>query len=302
MPNKNDSLGDRMKGYESVSKTSLVKRMPVAVRIDVRAFHTFTMGFNKPYDAVLSNSMMRTMQCLCENVQGCVLGYTQSDEITLVLVDYQTVNTNAFFDNEVQKICSITASMATSAFSKFFVEEAQRFMYNTNMARAMLLHGDKLAGRTGYTMDEYKEEYGLDEEWLSDVKNIEKLFDAYTRRFESMIMFDSRCFNIPKEEVANLILWRQQDATRNSIEMLGRHYFSQKQLHKKNCSQIQDMLMEEHGVNWNDVKTVFKRGSCCIKKDVELSETLTRRKWTVDTEIPVFTGDGRDYIEKLVFV
>lgn len=291
-----------MKGYESVSKTSLVKRMPVAVRIDGRAFHTFTRGFNKPYDAVLSNSMRRTMQCLCENVQGCVLGYTQSDEITLVLVDYQTVNTNAFFDNEVQKICSITASMATAAFSKFFVEEAQRFMYNTNMARAMLLHGEKLAGKTGYSMDEYKEEYGLDEEWLSDVKNIEKLFDAYTRRFESMIMFDSRCFNIPKEEVANLILWRQQDATRNSIEMLGRHYFSQKQLHKKNCSQIQDMLMEEHGVNWNDVKTVFKRGSCCIKKDVELSETLTRRKWTVDTEIPVFTGDGRDYIEKLIFV
>lgn len=302
MSNKNDSLGDRMKGYESVSKTSLVKRMPVAVRIDGRAFHTFTRGFNKPYDAVLSNSMRRTMQCLCKNVQGCVLGYTQSDEITLVLVDYQTVNTNAFFDNEVQKICSITASMATAAFSKFFVEEAQRFMYNTNMARAMLLHGDKLAGRTCYTMDEYKEEYGLDEEWLSDVKNIEKLFDAYTRRFESMIMFDSRCFNIPKEEVANLILWRQQDATRNSIEMLGRHYFSQKQLHKKNCSQIQDMLMEEHGVNWNDVKTVFKRGSCCIKKDVELSEALTRRKWTVDTEIPVFTGDGRDYIEKLIFV
>lgn len=302
MSNKKDSLGDRMKGYESVSKTNLVKRMPVAIRIDGRAFHTFTRGFNKPYDAVLSNSMRRTMQYLCENVQGCVFGYTQSDEITLILIDYQTINTNPFFDNEVQKICSITASMATSAFSKFFVEEAQRFMYCTNIARGLVLHGEKLAGKTDYTLDKFKDEYGLDVAWVSDIKNVEKLFEAYTNGFERMIMFDSRCFNIPKEEVANLILWRQQDATRNSIEMLGRYYFSHNQLHKKNCSQIQDMLMEQYKVNWNDVKTVFKRGCCCIKEDVKISDTLIRKKWVIDTEIPIFTSDGRYYIEKNIYV
>ena len=221
MSNKKDSLGDRMKGYEQVSKTSLVKRMPVAIRIDGRAFHTFTRGFNKPYDAVLSHAMRNTMKYLCENIQGCVIGYTQSDEITLILVDYQTLQTCSFFDNEVQKICSISASMATAAFTKFFAEEVGGFMNKTNMARYVAINeGKPLPPQLTYTPDQFKEEYGLDKNWLLDVGKIDKLFSTYADRMERMPMFDSRCFNIPKEEVVNLLLWRQQDATRNSIEML----------------------------------------------------------------------------------
>ena len=109
-----------MKGYESVSKTRLVSRMPVIIRIDGKAFHTFTRGFKKPFDEVLIKSIQDTMKYLCENIQGCVLGYHQSDEITLVLVDYKKLNSSSWFDNEVQKICSIAASMATMAFNKFF--------------------------------------------------------------------------------------------------------------------------------------------------------------------------------------
>ena len=81
----NDELGTRMKVfYEQVPKTRLVRRMPVAIRIDGKAFHTFTRGFQKPFDEVLGNAMIRTMKYLCENIQGCKLGYTQSDEITLL--------------------------------------------------------------------------------------------------------------------------------------------------------------------------------------------------------------------------
>lgn len=294
MSNKKDSLGDRMKGYESVSKSSLVKRMPVIIRVDGRAFHTFTRGFNKPYDVVLSNSMMRTMQYLCENIQGCVLGYTQSDEITLMLVDYKTINTTPWFDNEVQKMCSISASMATAAFTSFFKEEVGKFMMCTNQARYNLLYENKMSD---YTPDKFYAEYLMEEGFLGDLGKIEKLFDTYANAMDRIVMFDSRCFNIPQDDALNIFVWRQQDATRNSIEMLGRHYFSNKQLFKKNCSNIQDMLMEEHGVNWNDVPTKFKRGTCCIKKDVAISETLTRKKWTIDTEIPVFTQDN-GYIEK----
>ena len=83
-----DDLGIRMKEfYESVPKTRLVRRMPVAVRIDGKTFHTFTRGFNKPFDDILIKSMQETAKYLCENIQGCVLGYTQSDEITLSLVE-----------------------------------------------------------------------------------------------------------------------------------------------------------------------------------------------------------------------
>lgn len=86
----NDQLGVRMKEfYEQIPKTRLMRRTPVAIRIDGKAFHTFTKGFRKPFDAVLTSAMQETMKYLCENIQGCVLGYTQSDEITLILVDYK---------------------------------------------------------------------------------------------------------------------------------------------------------------------------------------------------------------------
>ena len=112
-----DSLGDRMKRYEAVSKTTLVQRMPVILRLDGCHFHTFTKGFVKPFDDVMIKSMQNTMKYLCENIQNCVFGYTQSDEITLVLVDYKNLNSSQWFDNEVQKMCSVAASMAAFLLS-----------------------------------------------------------------------------------------------------------------------------------------------------------------------------------------
>ena len=93
-----DDLGVRMKRYENVSRTHLTPRMPVIIRIDGKAFHTFTRGFKKPFDDILIKSMQQTMKYLCEHIQGCVLGYTQSDEITLVLVDY--VDNLVLFETE----------------------------------------------------------------------------------------------------------------------------------------------------------------------------------------------------------
>ena len=132
-------------------------------------------------------------------------------------------------------------------------------------------------------------------------------------------MFDCRCFNIPKEEVANLIYWRQLDATRNSIQMVGQSNFSHKELQNKSCNDIQDMLMTQKGINWNDFPVYQKRGSCVIKEeyavnkdgeeieidyisdvDEPVEEVTIRTRWVVDRNIPIFRGLSRDYIEKLI--
>lgn len=249
-----DELGTRMKeNYEKVSRTKLMRRTPVAIRIDGKSFHTLTRGFKKPFDEILIRTMQETMKYLCENIQGCILGYTQSDEITLILQDYKTLTTGAWFDYEVQKLCSISASMATIKFNRefeFLTREYDEWMYSDSI-----------------------------------------LASNYLKASEKGAMFDSRCFNIPKEEVTNLLLWRQLDAARNSVQMVGRAYYSHKELHGKNNSQIQDMLMDK-GVNWNNYPTHQKRGSCCIKDD--------EGHWFIDEEIPMFKGDGREYVEKLI--
>lgn len=279
MANK-DSLGDRMKeNYENRFKFKLLRRTPVIVRIDGKAFHSFTRGFNKPFDKVLSNAMDKTMQQLCENIQGCVFGYTQSDEITLILNDYKTFETSAWFDYEVQKICSIAASMATAYFNRNFFNEVDRFYEFIN--------------------DENFNEKKLKEYYFVDNYDVAlKLYDKYSKSIEKMAMFDARCFNIPESETVNCIIWRQQDCSRNSIEMVGRTYFSDKELFKKNCSNIQDMLMEKYNVNWNDFPTRYKRGCACYKMNRSENEA-ERGKWVVDYDMPIITQD-REYVEKWV--
>lgn len=129
MAKKNDSLGDRMKGYEGVSRNFLTRRVPAIIRLDGKAFHTFTKGMEKPFDLVLTQAMQETMKYLCENIQGCVLGYTQSDEITLVLTDYATIQTDAWFGYNIQKMCSVSASMATMAFNREFERIAEDWFH-----------------------------------------------------------------------------------------------------------------------------------------------------------------------------
>ena len=257
----NDDLGTRMKEfYENISKFKLYRRTPVAIRIDGKAFHTFTKGFERPFDKVLSNAMIRTMRYLCQNIQGCVFGYTQSDEITLILLDYQTLTTDAWFGYEIQKICSISASMATMAFNKFFDDEVDKWI------------------------DENKTTN------FDDWKVVNKLYQTYLKAIQKGAMFDSRCFNIPKEEVCNLIYWRQLDATRNSIQMMGQANFSHNELQGKSCNDIQDMLMEQKGINWNDTPTPWKRG------------TAWRKEFGLDFSMPILKGEERKYVDDLIFI
>lgn len=134
----NDKLGDRMKTYESVPRLFLTRRTPVIIRLDGCHFHTFTRDFSKPYDELLCKTMQETMKYLCENIQGCVFGYTQSDEITLVLCDYKKLTSDAWFSNNVQKMCSVSASMATMIFNKVFSylgDRDGRYPYSISKAK-----------------------------------------------------------------------------------------------------------------------------------------------------------------------
>ena len=292
-----DELGLRIKNnYEKIPQTKLMRRCPVIVRCDGKAFHSWTRGFKRPFDEVLVKSMQDTMKYLCENIMGSVCGYTQSDELTLVLIDYQKHTSQAFFDYEVQKLCSIIASMATMAFNKAFLDNVD-IAYHEEFYKLGLDNENNFKSK-----EEYNE--------IAD--DLEKKYDIYYNKVGTA-MFDCRCFNVPKEEVTNAIYWRQLDATRNSIQMVGQANFSHTELQNKSCNDIQDMLMLQKGINWNDFPTHLKRGSCCIKEtyypdpkpgyeNCDIDATTARTRWIVDKEIPIFKGEGREYIDKLVFV
>lgn len=261
------SLGDRMKEYERASRTHLTRRTPVIIRVDGKSFHTFTKRFRNlveygnadpqhhnilhpdeplvqiaeresPFDDMMHSCMLSAAVQMVHYIQNAAFAYTQSDEISILLMDWRKLTTDAWFGNQVQKMASVAASMATAAFYCMY-QQYDVINYGPHMP-----------------------------------------------------MFDARVYNIPQEEVANYFIWRQQDATRNSINMLGQFYFSHKQLQKKSTSDVQDMLMAQHGVNWNDILTWQKRGTCVYRRS-----DFSSRGPEVDEEIPIFTKD-REYIER----
>lgn len=224
------SLGDRMKGYEAVTCSILMKHTPVIIRLDGCHFHTFTRGFKKPYDSVLADTMQDTMKYLCANISGCKMGYTQSDEITLVLVDYEEFNTEPWFGNKVQKIASVAASMCTMYFNKRFKENVSMWSdVNSGI-------GDK-----------------------------EGQLATYKKAADKGAIFDARVFNVPRAEVLNNIYWRIKDCIRNSKSGLARAHFSHKELHGVSGEDMVTMVKEKTNINWHLLDDGFKYGTFCFK-------------------------------------
>lgn len=253
MTQKYDDFSVRMKEYEKVNTTYLTKRMPILIRVDGKAFHTYTKGMEKPFDKDLAFAMQETAKYLCKTMTGCKLAYTQSDEITLLLINYNPFKfgTETYYNNNKTKIETIAASKATVGFNQVMSK----------------LYPEK--------------------EWAE---------------------FDARAWTIPKEEVANAFIWRQLDATKNSIAMVAQAHFHQNKLNNLNGKQLQEKLWQEKQINWSKLPIWQKRGVAIIKKEIvkqgqtpdgKATQSI-RHKWDVDPNTPEFTKD-REYIEKYVY-
>ena len=264
------SIGTRMKEYEEVTNFRLTNKIPVIIRLDGRSFHTFTKGFKKPFDDMFAHCMEVTMKRLCEEISGCIFGYTQSDEITLVLIDDKNNKgeSNPWFDNRVQKIASVSAGMATLYFNEAF-------------EKALSLYDQFVFSENACWEDE--EDF------------------RFRERKKHTATFDSRVFNIPENEVLNNLIWRQNDATKNSINSLAQSHFKHRELQNKTTSEMQNMLLTQKSINWNDTPTRHKRGCSCVKVPTEVQTphgVVIRNKWVIDKEMPILTQNP-DYINNL---
>lgn len=229
-------IGKRMKeNYESAYKITLPKRLPLIIRLDGKAWHTLTRGLTKPWCENLCSVMDEVAIELCKQVDSVQTIYIQSDELSLLIHNYKTLQSQPWFDNELQKIVSISSGIASAEFS---------------------IRSNKV--------------------W-SELKPV---------------VFDSRAWVIPESEVCNYFLWRQLDATRNAISMLARSKFSHKQCEGKSSKELQEMLFQEHNINFNDLEPYYKRGRCVVRQVDERG----RSHWVIDRNIPIFS-DNRSYIE-----
>lgn len=268
---KADSLGDRMKRYEAVTRFTLPRRSFTIVRVDGRAFHTFTKGLTRPYDMNFMDAMDVAAIRLCETVAGAKFGYVQSDEISILVTDFANIDTQPWLDNVVQKWTSITASIATSAFNYEIAKQYFAKLYDPG--DVSLLPHHLMSGKT------------------------------------PIATFDARVFQVPDfVDVENYFVWRQKDAIRNSVTMLAQSKASHKELHGKKRAQQHDII-HASGDNWTKHPSNFKNGRVIRKNTAEdwgrilgqqpEPESYRVGNWRVDDKTPVFTKE-RGYLHGLV--
>ena len=237
-----DELGNRMKAYEKIMQQRFLPLLPIVARIDGKAFHSWTLGLEKPFDQDMIQIMQNTTKRLVEETNACI-GYTQSDEISLVFYS-ENLNSQIFFDGKIFKLNSVLASMATAYFARSIE--------------------DKLDEVFNYSFEDDPAIF----------KEAEKKIDLLMSKPPAL--FDCRVWQVPtKEEVCNYLIWREADAVRNSIQSAGQAYFSHTSLQGKNQNEIQEMLFQEKNINWNDYSVAEKRGTYFQKKKI-------KREFTTD--------------------
>ena len=223
--NNKDSLGDRIKNYESISEHYFIPKTPIVVRCDGKSFHTQVKKWNckRPFDQTLITCMFESAKEVAKQMQGCRALYAQSDEVTFVLTDDATIETQQWFGGRQNKIESVTASMMTAYFNKNWYNESDACF-------------DKYSNFIGY---------------------------------DNPAVFDARAFQCPKEDVANVFLWRVKDWERNSLNMFCEQFFSHKELQGQGRADRHEML-HKIGHNWaTECTNQQKNGSwsSCDKAD-----------------------------------
>lgn len=225
-----DDLGRRMKrDYEDALRIFLPRRSFIVLRIDGRGFHQFTRDFERPYCRALADALDRAALELCQEMIGCRFAYGQSDEYSFLLTDFEREDAALWFDGNMQKIVSVSASIFTGAFNAGFPADPPA-------------------------------------------------------AFDSRVMVISQ-----RAEVARYFLWRQLDASANSLNMLASAHFNHEELVKRTTSEKHEMLHSK-GVNWAKEPADFKRGRV-VRRIAE--------RWEIDLEIPVFNRDTT-YLDSLI--
>ena len=217
--------------YEDALRLVLPRRTYIVIRIDGRGFHTFTRNLQRPYSRPLADALDEAALALCQEMIGCRFAYGQSDEYSFLLTDFEKENAPLWFEGNLQKIVSVSASLFTAYFDRAFPSE-------------------KIAA------------------------------------------FDSRVLVISQRaEVEKYFLWRQLDASANSLNMLASAHYSHAELVGKSNAGKHEMLFAK-GVNWAKQPADFKRGRAVRRGAGD-------KAWEIDLTIPVFNRD-RSYLDALI--
>lgn len=270
------NLEDKCLYYRSLTDYKLLPNTPIIVMLDGKNFSTLIKNnFRKPFDDDFINMMNKTAQFLCNNVQGVKFAYTQSDEISLLITDYDTPETDTPFGGRICKLQSILASLATSEFNRWF------------------------------TLNKWYKYCVSENKFSDDARiSISEVDDFITNM--KLAQFDCKVWPVPTENDAFAwFLYRQLDCIKNSKQQTAQTYLPHKDLLRKDADEQIEMLFNRKGINWNTFIPDYRLGRFVYK--VETTETkivpevgsvgpitFTRNKFTVVPAFDLTVSENRD--------
>lgn len=228
-----ETLKEKQEYYRKLTDYRLLPNSYVIVMLDGRSFSKKVKNkFRKPFDERFVNAMNETTKHLCEQIQGCKFGYCQSDEITLVLSDFETPETDSFFEYRLNKLLSICASAATAKFNACMLE--------TRLAESLSKYAP------------------------SDV-NVDAVGEVFKNN--PLYEFDCKAWNVPTwNDVFGWVLYRQLDCIRNSKQQTAQTWLHHKELMELNTDEQIEKLKQEKGVDWERFDDGLKYGRFVIKR------------------------------------
>lgn len=272
-----NNLEDRMLYYRGLTDYKLMPRSYVMVMVDGRSFsHLIKNKFKKPFDNDFIRMMNETAKYLCENVSGCKFAYVQSDEISLVITDFEIENTESFFGFRLTKMLSIIASLATAKFNQLMMD----------------YHIAQVTGNSASAGD-----------------TVQMCRDAVNNM--PLYQFDCKCWNVPTyNDVFTWFLYRQIDCIRNSKQAAAQAKISHKQLEKLNTDEQTNLLKEMTGIDWNDYEDGKKFGRFIYRVEEEfeykgkrtnpnIPATYTRHYWKCFDGFKLTDENGRERFDSI---
>ena len=257
--------------FEDMSYMFLKRNSPAIIMIEGEDYREFVSKFQKPFDPLFTDTMQQTLKYMCENIPCCIFGYTKEFEVTILLLPPKDISEKTWFGRDVQKITSMAASMATVKFNKYFEKTAKSYVM------------------AGNNFDETRK--------LSAMQ-------GYVNAIDKGAFFTAKCFNIALNDIPEYIYKQQKESIHTGVQLMGRTYFSEEELRGKTQADIQFMVFDKAGINFDSYLPENKRGSACVRshRAEEMLEHMgiEDELWEINKDVPVLKPENREFINLIL--
>lgn len=257
--------------FENVSFSFLKRNLPMIISVSGENYPEFIKDFQKPYDPIFISAMQKTLLQLCERIPGCIFGYTEAFDLTLVIMPPANIESTSWYSLDTQRIVSLAASITAMEFNRTFEKSAKSYVLGGNN--------------------------------FDETKKINAM-QGYVNAIDKGAVFSAKCFNLSPDEIYKYIYARQKESIGISVKAAARTFFKENELVGKSSSDIQFMIFDKAGINFDDYPAAFKHGSACLKNysiDGSLfSELHPENAWVIDKEMPMLRDDNKEYVNRLL--